>query len=298
MANRTPTKRRRRPATLALYAGDGRSNPEVERLFFSRLRLPNGTYKLTYRRRLDDVNDAMLALLPRDRGLDIMDVAVSSGVSTIEWSDQLLANGIQHRLVAGDVMVEAWLTSWGGTVALLFDNTEREPLLLEVGPVSVPVRSDRWLARKTRPILFPLLRAVAHMGRVASDAEQRRANRARGWAYRQVSLVTPELQLRNEIELIEDDISTPGRFAESFDVIRAANLVQRVYFDDDALRCILRNLRDRLRNGGLLVICRTMPSGINHMSVFRRRGPRLVNVAARNGGVEISELVLALGARE
>jgi chemotaxis methyl-accepting protein methylase len=80
----------------------------------------------------------------------------------------------------------------------------------------------------------------------------------------------------------------------AFDVIRVANLVQRVYFDDDTLRKIVINLRDRLRDGGILIICRTTENGVNHATIFRRTGDCFVFDASINDGAEVRDLVLAL----
>ncbi|HXR29820.1 MAG TPA: hypothetical protein VN752_01600 [Solirubrobacterales bacterium] len=263
------------PLALAVCEEGAEPSPETERRFFAKLRLPNGTWKTTYPKRLDDVNQRLLELLPEGRSLEAMDVAVSSGISTVEWSDQLLANGVRHKLVAGDIDPDGRLISWGGWLAVLFDGSGREPLLLEIGSLTLPVRSERRLARLARPLLIPSLRVFA-----------RRA--------RPVSLVSAELRRRAEIELVRDDVTVPGRFAERFDVIRVANLLQPTYFDERTLRTIAVNLRDRLRDGGLLVICRTAEDEINRATIFRRRGDRFSSEASINGGSEVEDLVLAL----
>jgi hypothetical protein len=280
--------------SLALYSGTGAAPPDVERRFFDKLRLPNGTYKTTYRRRLDDVNDLLLTLLPNNRTLDIMDVAISSGFSTVEWSDHLAAHGVDHKLVAGDLLIDAWLTSWGEAVAVVFDSSGRQPLLLEVGSLAIPVRSDRLIARAVRPLLFVFLRAMAAIGRRASAPQSEGPSNGRRFNHRSISLVTPELLRREEIEIIQDDLIAPGRFPLAFDVIRAANLVQRVYFDDATLTVMLTNLRSRLRDGGLLIICRTMSDGVNNATIFRRAGDRLVSEVSINAGAEVSDLAVAL----
>src|SRR5579872_5578450 len=151
----------RSPSSLIVYGGVGVRSAEVERRFFGRLRLPNGTWKTTYAGRLDDLNDALLPFMPRDRPAALMDVAVSSGVSTIEWSDHLSAHEIVHSIVATDVSTEGWLTSFGTVFAVVFDETQRVPLLIEVGPISLPVQSGRALAGLARPLLVPAMRALA-----------------------------------------------------------------------------------------------------------------------------------------
>ena len=62
---------------------NGREQESLERSFFTSIRLKNGTYKTTHGRRLDDLNDLVNRCLPRGRLLELMDVAVSSGITTI-----------------------------------------------------------------------------------------------------------------------------------------------------------------------------------------------------------------------
>jgi hypothetical protein len=220
-----------------------------------------------------------------------MDVAVSSGVSTLEWSDQLTAAGLRHRLVAGDLYPQGWLTSWGGWLAVLFDGSNREPLLLEVGPLSLPVGSGGRLVGRVRPVLVPLLRALAGRARRVDPGA---ATPHRGLVQREVSLVTPELRQRPEIELVRDDVTAAGGCGGSFDAVRVANIVQPAYFDEPALRGIVANLRERVRDGGLLALCRTTEEGVNRATIFRRRGDHFSAEASLNGGSEVAELVLAL----
>lgn len=265
----------RMPLAPAVCEEGAEPTPEVERRFFAKLRLPNGTWKTTYPNRLDDLNEQLLDLLPRGHELELMDVGVSSGVSTVEWSDQLLANGLSHRLVAGDIHPDGRLLSRGGWLAVLFDGSGREPLLLELGPLSVPLRSDRRLVRIARPLLAPILRALAPRARP-------------------VPLVSPRLLRRPEIELVRDDATGPGRFPARFDAVRVANLLQPAYFDEPTIGRIAANLRERLRDGGLLAVCRTDEDGINRATIFRRRGEGLTPEASLNGGSEVEDLVLSL----
>jgi hypothetical protein len=261
------------PLAPAVCGERAEPTPEDERRFFAKLRLPNGTWKTTYPKRLDDLNLKLLEHLPRDRELELMDVGVSSGVSTVEWSDQLRASGVAHRLLAGDLYPAGRLLTLGG-LAVLFDDSGREPLLLEAGPLSLPLRSDRRAVRLLRPLLVPALRLLAARARP-------------------VPLVSPRLSRRPEIELLKDDATVPGRFPQRFDAVRVANLLQPSYFDAATIGRIAGNLRERLREGGLLIVCRTDEGGVNRATIFRRRGERLTPEAALNGGSEVEDLVLA-----
>lgn len=236
--------------------------------------MPNGTWKTTFPHRLDDLNAALLDLLPRDRRVDAMDVGISSGISTLEWIEQLRDAGVDCRMVAGDLDLGARLARWGDSAAVVFDGSGRRPLLLEVAGMAVPLRSARRSVRLVRPPLEFLLRPVG-----------RRA--------RQTWMVGPGLRERPEVRLVEDDITVPGRFEGVFDVIRAANLVQRSYFNDATLRLIVANLRGRLRPGGLLALCQSVDDG-NQATIFRLDGDHFSAIASLGDGVGVSDLVLSL----
>jgi hypothetical protein len=262
------------PLAPAVLEKSRPASPEQERRFFSKLRLPNGTWKTTYRHRLDDLNELVFGLLPEGRELELMDVAISSGVSTAEWSEQLKGRGVPHRILAGDLVVGGRLTTVGNWFALVSDESGREPLLVEVGGLSLPLRSARRFVRGARSLLVPLLRALTS---------------ARS---RPVFLVSAEARQAPEIEVVRDDVMEGGRFGGRFDVVRAANLVQRSYFDEATLRRVIANLRDRVREGGLLVLCQTVGEE-NAATVFRRQGDQLVPVAALGEGIDVRDLALA-----
>jgi len=263
------------PLASAVCGERAEPTAEEERRFFAKLRLPNGTWKTTYPNRLGDLDELLLEHLPRGRELELMDAGVSSGVSTVEWSDRLRESGVAHRLLAGDLHPDGRLLGIGPWIDVLFDAGGREPLLFELGQLSVPLRSDRRAVRLLRPALTRLLSPLA--GRA-----------------RPVPLVSPRLLRRPEIELVRDDVTEPGRFPQRFDAVRVANLLQPAYFDAPSIGRIAANLRDRLREGGLLAVCRTGEDGVNRATIFRRRGAGFTREAALNGGSEVEELVLSL----
>src|SRR5579862_7258746 len=83
-------------------------DPGVENDFFRRVVLANGSFKTTGARRLDDLNRAALPYVQAfsERPVEIMDVASSSGISTQEWHDDLVAAGIEARVVGTDLAIE------------------------------------------------------------------------------------------------------------------------------------------------------------------------------------------------
>ncbi len=290
--------RERIPTANEMYFGstpaDRRYLEAREKTFFRSVGLPNGTWKTTSYRRLDDLNWLVERYLPAHRPLDVMDVAVSSAVSTVEWLESLERAGIQCRLTAGDAAVNAFLLSmFGGWLRALVDS-RGHVLQYEIGGrgFEVPLRR-RYIPQYFLPVL--LMKA---MGRAL--APTLRASTATGsrWGvtWRPLQLVSPSV--RGRIEVVEDDILVNRSYQRCFHVVRAANILNRGYFDDATLTAMVTNLRERLRAGGVLVVCRTTDEGVNHGTVFALAANGRLQVLARlNDGSEIEQLALGLPAR-
>lgn len=290
------------PTASELYSSaltpDDEKQEILERNFFSSLRLKNGTYKFTYPHRLDDLNDLVSSFLPAHRPLKIMDVAVSSGVSTLEWMNHLAQAGIEHHMTAGDLTVKAFLVSIGRNLRVLLDSTGY-PLQFDVRGKAIPnPPGKRNLARYFLPLLsikaalsvcFPSIRESA------SKIEDEQSVSRLGINCRSITLVSPRLARPANLLIIEDDILSNAGLQNAFHILRAANILNRSYFNDGTLVEILTRLCSRLMPEGLFIICRTNERGENHGTVFALNEDGRFEVRARIGdGSEIEDLVLGL----
>lgn len=278
-------------ATAFQLFGDG-SLPhtyiaELEPAFFRAIRLSNGTFKTTNAARLCDLNELVEQHLPVRRPLNIKDVAVSSGVSTAEWSEQLRASGIEHRMTATDLTISALLVSITDQLRILFDS---RGAILQIDMAGYPVyprlspRLDRSLAG------LPSRLAGQFAGRQLAVCVQTRAG-ATPSVVRRLELVTPRLRELG-IEVKEEDLSHPCASRERWDVIRAANILNRAYFASEDLLRMLRGLVVSLEVGGILIVCRTELDGGNHGSVWRLQPDRSLEPLGRIGrGSEIEDIV-------
>lgn len=265
-----------RSALRDVYDDVAAADRDAEQRFLSRVRLPSGVLKTTEPQRLDDVNEVALPLLPSDGRLELMDVAASNGITSLEWSEQLAAAGIEHHLLCGDSHIEgAWLR--------------------------LPGVGDALLDRDRRVLLYAELfgRAVDPSGGSTKSAVAVRAISAIVWLgrqlrlpFRRVDLVSPTVRACSALSVVEDDIFVRRpELRARFHVLRAANILNRVYFDDEQLRAGVLALRERLRPGGLLIVCRTHDDGTNHGTIVQLAAPGWV-VAARIGeGSEIEDLL-------
>ena len=287
------TVRRTQPGALDLYFGSLRDgHASIEREFFLSLRLSNGTAKTSADHRLDDLNAVVAPLLAIGRPLAIMDAAAGSGISSLEWVDQLRASGRDVQLTAGDLSPWCWVTSWGTRCAIVSLDDGRAPSV-ELYGRRFSLDSERWIVRRVRTALAAgLAAAVATIGaRVTSPPfEPPRAGRM---VHRRVALVSPRVVARKEIEVIPDDLMEGGRFQACFDAVRATNVLNRAYFPEPILTLMITTLAERVRDGGLLIIGRTEEETGNHATVFRRSGTAM-SVQARLGrGSEVEALVLS-----
>ena len=91
--------------------------------------------------------------------------------------------------------------------------------------------------------------------------------------------------------MLEDDLLAPTRisFIHAFHVIRAANILNLSYFKKSEILCILSNLKERLVDGGLLIVCRSEQNCVNNGTIFQLRGKDLVSLKHVGCGSEIEE---------
>lgn len=83
----------------------------MEKEFFSSIRLSNGVHKTTSPLRLDDANQRLIAVFQK-LGVapeTFLDVAVSSGISTIEWFESLQHAQLRPSMTATDLTMTAYL---------------------------------------------------------------------------------------------------------------------------------------------------------------------------------------------
>jgi hypothetical protein len=288
------------PTARELYLSPARLEPrrqeEVELAFFNSLRT-NRVYKTTYARRLDDLNRLVEAHLPAEKPLRIMDTAVSSGITTAEWVASLSEARIDHCMTAGDLSVQAYLLSFSSNLHVLVDATGH-PLQYEVRGRAIPGTPGKrnWLRYFPQLLCMKVaLRASLPQLR-ALVRQEARPSRGCGVVCHAIPLVSPALTRLANVSVLEDDLRVYNpALAGRFHVIRAANILNRGYFDADTLVTMLRNLRTRLQRHGLLVVCRTAVGGDNHATLFRLKESGRFGVQARLGnGSEIESLVLGL----
>lgn len=264
--------------------------PAMEEAFFSTIMMRNRTYKTTFHNRFSDVNRLLVQQLSDQspHALTVLDVGVSSGISTLELFDELSRAGYEARITGTDLFPSAYLVRVGvGKYALVDD--EGFPLQFDIGGIGI----KPWVVPgdyRNGKFLFRKLINLEFTRRVRRILEQPGDSRIQS-----VPLISPRLQSNGQIVVCRDDITKHNpAFDARFDLIRVANVMNRSYFSDEALRGIVRNLAKYLATGGgTLLVVRTHDDRANHGTLFRCIEGGRFTIAARFGaGSEVEGIVL------
>jgi len=233
----------------------------LERCFFKGICLPNSTHKTTLPNRLTDVDEILCAHLPGNAPIHLLDVGISSGVTTSELLDRIESSSHVVTGVGMDIRLHAYLRSWMG-MDILYD---ADGYILQVSTVLFAKgRPDRPLETVRSKVLQIALNKIERFFVRRWLQSPQRATK--------ITLVVPRIADRPGFRIVEQDVLKPFReCAGSFDVIRAANILNLSYFEPEILKNIVVRLKECLRNNGLLLICRTNDDGTNHGTIFRKQ---------------------------
>jgi hypothetical protein len=257
--------------------------------FYSRLKMSNGTFKMTRPARFDafEANFGPAIGARRERIRRVLDVGVSTGVTTLEFSKFLRGLQIDARITATDLYIDAALMDAAPGVRILSD-AEGWPLQYDV--FGIPVRP--WIRRLDYVTLaalpLTLARLLAH--------RRAKALIARG-AAQPVRMLTRETAETDRVEFIENDVFAPTPSLERrFHLVRAANILNLTYFPAERIAVALGNLRRYMAGpGSMLWISRNGVNGGESGTLFELRGDGRFEVLSRAGeGSEIESLVLGM----
>jgi hypothetical protein len=290
-----------RPTTQEVFAKTPPpiSQKFLEREFFDRVVLPNGTFKTTRANRLDDLNASVLPYLAQisERPLKIMDVSISSGVTTLEWHDSLAENRITVDIIGTDLTVYASLVSLTSSLAVLVDRN-RNILHLDAFGRGAPPRANGVRGIATGMIRALFGAAMMIDGRLPPlQGSVCEAAKGRLLKCEPITLLTRSLSQRESLRVVEEDLLAPERpeFKQAFHVVRAANILNPTYFPSQVLLQIAMKLKARLKPDGLLIVCRTDHEGVNNATLFQHSPDSSLRVLFRLGaGSEIEDLLTGL----
>ena len=263
----------------------GQISPRDEARFFGGLKTANDTFKRTEHGRLRQLDSwliqqlAAAAASPRR----VLDVGISSGVTTLELAAAMRDAGHPIEMTGTDRAFAARLVQVAPLCRVLAE-PDGHILQYDLGGWAI----QPWVRRLDYATGMIAVRALL---RILLTRRVRRMV-AGGMP---MTLVTPRLSA-DAVELLESDVTVADpRLVHGFDLVRCANILNRHYFDEDALQRAVANVRSYLRGpGAWLLVVRTNGATGHDASLLRMAPDRSLDLVARYGaGSEVEELCLA-----
>jgi hypothetical protein len=257
---------------------------KTEDNFFAGIRLANKTFKTTASGRMPDL-DAITVRLARDRQWHspaVIDVGVSSGVTTMDLLEAMVSNGLKPRVTATDLIIRAAIFAIAPGVRMLTDGTEN-PLQYELFGLGIRAWNRR----------LDFITGYIFLTKVAQSFATR-LSKSHLMDVKLISRLRTSAA-KDAVEFLEDDLAIRNpSFANRFDFVRAANVLNRSYFEAARLRTMIENLKTYARKpGGLIIISRTHEDGTNHGTVFQVSDNGVHVVQRMGNGSDIESLMTA-----
>jgi len=264
--------------------------PEVEDRFFTALKTGNNTFKRTASDRFERLDERCIRRFGKTGTVlrEVLDIGVSSGATTVALSESLNRAGQTPKIIGTDLSLTAYLLPVMAGVRVLVDERGY--------PMQYELLGQALRAWSRRADYFTGMIAVHAALRAATRGSIRRQLERNDLRDREVRLLTPRLGRHPDIAIEKNDIfQVTQHFESRFDFIRAANILNRGYFDEPSLRAAVSNVARYLAGpGAWLLVGRTSRSG-TAATLFRVApdGRRLILVERSGGGSEIERLVLS-----
>jgi hypothetical protein len=250
--------------------------------FFAGIRLANMTFKTTAPGRMREL-DAIIVRLARDRGWHrpaVLDVGVSSGVTTLDLLEAMTSSGLDPTIIATDMTVKAAILAIAPGIRVLVDVAGRP---LQYDFFGLGIRA--WNRRLDYLTGYYLLTKVAELLVLRFQKSH----------LKDVKLISRRIcSAKSVADIVEDDLIVRNpTFENRFDIIRAANILNLSYFDVVKLRLMIENLKAYARApGALFVISRTHQDGANHGTIFQISSDNVLHIVERIGnGSEIEAII-------
>jgi chemotaxis methyl-accepting protein methylase len=267
------------------------------------LRMPNGTWKFTCRGRFAVLDRLVLDLLaerfPRGTRLSVMELAASTGVTSVELYRALRERYLVDFL-ASDLYRDLYVVRrgpWAGVYTAEGDDVQQilwRFVLPGQGAESWAYAGNHLLRGACRWLVAPRARAALARAPLAGLAPFQRV-RVEAFEIQRLPVLSGEcLALASHspdfrFEVRDVCQSLPERAT----LVRAMNILTREHFDDATRARILQHLTAATLPGGLLVLGWSpwADPGRVEASVYRVAREGLERLATLNGGSEIDRFV-------
>jgi len=293
---------RRKFIALDLYnALDHYPPPDRDRLeerMLCRFSNKNGTFRYTHARRFEEFDTLALTSIrsafPRDQQIRVHDVGASDGRTSCDFYDSLTSiYGQRLRFLASDYAPFLYMIRKKNSTRRVIVDQKDQVLQIITPPFvfNVVHTENKWLYPLNHFIRYfvnrwyvrPLVRAYK-----AGDPNIERT-RIDLLCY----VCRANCAAQQNFRFISYDIFSPA--PERFDVIRAMNVLNLIYFSREDLKKAIANIITSLDEGGLFITGSNLEPGTTVSGgIYKKRSGRFEKLQVSGDGSQVDDLVQAV----
>lgn len=291
------------PLVLELFHNE---SSEIEDYsYFNEIKL-GGTFKKTVDNRFAAFDEFLINILhekfDRSNELSVHDMAVSSGVTSVEFYDKLHNSGFPTKFTASDKFTHVFVL-----------NNKKYNYRVVLGPdleflqfifFRFVIDEDEsgkdvinyFLMKYVIKHLVPLAKKNILECGINFDDFLLKTFSTDEFEIARIPLLSKKVinkcTEKSDFRFFRHDIFKET--SESFDVVRAMNILNLAYFDRNQISIIRNNIFNKLNENGLFIVGRTPDDGDNETraSVFVKKDQGLHLLADYHGGSEVREIIL------
>ena len=230
--------------------------------------------RLTWQGRFNELDKILSSFLHEDS--EILDVAVSTGVTSLDLYKNLRAADIKFQLSICDPWSKVYVSQ---TLLTSVRNEMGEFILHYFGPL---------VFAKDLRCIWTISKAL---GWICNYCCRNRAFGEQRW------LLDPSVRSelgKNNLEWVTWDVFQ-GPLTKKFDLIRVMNLLNvRLFKEGEIIKC-LSNIQSSLKENGIFLVGQTNDAGQTHAGFYRKWGRGFKEVHSVNGGCPFASTINKLG---
>jgi len=235
------------------------------------IRMANRITKKTNEHRFSDLDVLSLKYLPKHQSIKIHDVAVSDGITAVEFFDLLTTNQIIFEMYISDKYSK--LRHCGRILKKFYDLEGNLIYIDAMGIYISPTATPTHFLSKLMSYAF-----CWKIGDIHNAKE--------------VLLLNPKTRKylnKFNLNFIHYDIFQKSPLDFQFDFIKCMNILNLKYFTPDLISQAVTYLEKSLNEGGILLIGRTNREGETNASFFQKFNDRLTLIEDFNSGFELKK---------
>ncbi|MFZ1704670.1 MAG: hypothetical protein WAT79_10015 [Saprospiraceae bacterium] len=243
----------------------------------STVSVTNGTAKTTYSKRFDDLNEMLLKFIDKNSEVLIHDVAVSNGITSLELFEFLSMKGYKINLHFSDKFTK-----------IFFHKEHNETFFYDV--------DGNYIFGYIRKILASKYVSNFFFGtKFLYSLSEKKAKEMFNYQLPTILLLHSKVikasENNNLFQFIDHDLFNDASPLK-YDIIRAVNILNPIYFTENQINKALRLTHSSLQEDGIFLVGRThIEDGKNHASFYRKSNAGFVLIEHHNAGSEIGKLI-------